>query len=229
MRGPVGVSGGVPTDSHYLKLPGPSSFTQSAPQKVAQKVNSCVYLGVKRAVNGSHVNHYPHFTTSVKLPNMANDASSGRFYPFTTDPSASLSPSAASPDPQYCPETSGSDSVSDDDRGAIGHSYPVERTVQGQDIFREPFGAQDVSGFPQDRLDPAPATIYLDDNSYLSTGLFRSHPASNFLQTAPNVPFAPVYGNFNPAMPPSMTSTTPHDVRHPRAYLILSLLILHGY
>ncbi|OJT03346.1 Fork head domain transcription factor slp1 [Trametes pubescens] len=142
---------------------------------------------------------------------MANDASSGRFYPFTTDPSASLSPSAASPDPQYCPETSGSDSVSDDDRGAIGHSYPVERTVQGQDIFREPFGAQDVSGFPQDRLDPAPATIYLDDTSYLSTGLFRSHPASNFLQTAPNVPFAPVYGNFNPAMPPSMTSTTPHD------------------
>lgn len=227
MRGSVGVSGGVPTD-HYLKLSGPSSFTQSAPQKVAQKVNSYVYQGVKRAVNGSHVNHYPHFTTSVKLPNMANDASSGRFYAFTTVPSASLSPSAASPVPQYCPDTSGSDSVSDEDRGAIGHSYPVERTAQGQDIFREPFGAQDVSGFPQDRLDPASATIYLDDTSYLSTGLFRGHPASNFLQAAPNVPFAPAYGHFNPIMPPSMTSTTPHDVRHPPSYLILSVLIPLG-
>ncbi|KAL7279138.1 hypothetical protein ACG7TL_006978 [Trametes sanguinea] len=142
---------------------------------------------------------------------MANNATSGRFYAFTSNTPAPLPPSAASPDPRYRPDSSGSDSVSDDDQSAIGHSYPVERIPQGQGFLREQFGAQNASGFVHHRADPASATFYAEDTPFVPNVQFQASQPSGFIQATPDVPFASPVDQFNPAMAASMTPTTPYD------------------
>lgn len=144
---------------------------------------------------------------------MDTNASTGRFYPFTTPTSATLPSAASSPDPQYRRDSSGSDSVSDGDGSASQRSYPSERAPQGYGGGRATYGSQFTPPFPSNRADSATATIYVDDAPYNPPSLSRpSHP-STFVETGPDVPFNPPMPNFHSGISSSMTSTTGHPVR----------------
>ncbi|KAJ3018340.1 hypothetical protein NUW54_g360 [Trametes sanguinea] len=189
----------MPTCPFPIPTERPSFFTQSR-------------ILVKASTGGSRLSRVPRpaIYRICRLPKMANNASSGRFYAFTSNTPAPLPPSAASPDPRFRRDGSGSDSVSDDDQSAIGHSYPVERFPQGQGFVREQFGAQNASGFVHHRADPASATFYAEDTPFLPNVQFQASQPSGFIQATPDVPFASPVDQFNPAMAASMTPTTPY-------------------
>ncbi|RPD61228.1 hypothetical protein L226DRAFT_60462 [Lentinus tigrinus ALCF2SS1-7] len=144
---------------------------------------------------------------------MDTNASTGRFYPFTTPTSATLPSTASSPDPQYRRDSSGSDSVSDEDGSASQRSYPSGRVPQGYGGGRAPYGSQTTPPFPANRAGSATATIYVDDPPYVPPSSSRpSHP-STFVETGPDVPFNPPMPNFHSGIPSSMTSTTVHPAQ----------------
>ena len=157
---------------------------------------------------------------------MEPNASLGRFYPFTTNPSATLPPSGSPPDPQYRRDTSGSDSVSDDDGSASHHSHPAGRPPAPYGGPRGPYATQNPPSFAQNRAGSGPATVYVDDPPYIPPGSSRpSHP-STFVETGPDVPFNPPIHTYHPGITSSMTATTLHPVRTSPAYLMGAFLYL---
>ena len=197
----------TPTD-RPLPLP---KFSQSAPLFLSQfRILVRGSTGVSAALTFTITRIYRF----RQLPNMANNASVGRFYAFTGDTSAPLPPSTTPPDHPFRRHSSGSDSVSDDGRSAIGHSYHVEQAPQGQGILGGQFGAHDVAGFAQIRADPAFTTLYRDDTPFVPNVSFQPPLPSNFAPPGPDAHFPSTINNFNSVMPPSMTQTTPYGVRH---------------
>ncbi|PIL35654.1 transcription factor [Ganoderma sinense ZZ0214-1] len=139
---------------------------------------------------------------------MDTNASLERFYRSTANTSATL-PSPAHPqNPQIRPGGSGSESPSDNDGSGSQGSYPLGHPQSAAGVSRQPYEVQHPPSFFPPRVEPAPATVYVDDSPYVPPGSSNTARAPTFVQSGPDGPFNPAIQHYDPNIHVSMAPTT---------------------